>query len=174
MTIPSSVTSIGNGAFYGCTALEEINFNAKAMDDLMESNCVFFNAGQNGAGINVTIGKNVTKIPAYLFWAEWRSSSHIKAVVFEEGSVCESIGSYAFAYCKDLTSITIPYNVTNIGYGAFSSCSNLTNVIFENTNEWYVTKTQGETNGTDVDLTDTTTNATYLKSEYYDYYWYKK
>lgn len=38
------------------------------------------------------------------------------------------IGNYAFAECKNLTSVTIPETVTSIGEGAFSECSGLTSV----------------------------------------------
>ena len=33
-----------------------------------------------------------------------------------------SIGDYAFWYCEDLTSVTIPNSVTNIGMEAFRNC----------------------------------------------------
>ena len=39
-----------------------------------------------------------------------------------------SIGSYAFADCDSLTSVTIPNSVKSIGYLAFSNCSSLTSV----------------------------------------------
>ena len=33
-----------------------------------------------------------------------------------------SIGEYAFNFCKDMTSVTIPNSLTNIGKYAFESC----------------------------------------------------
>ncbi len=39
-----------------------------------------------------------------------------------------SIGDFAFDYCTDLTSITIPDSVTSIGSLAFSSCTGLTSI----------------------------------------------
>ena len=130
VTIPDSVTSIGGSAFRGCTKLTEINFNATVMNDLSYNNYVFFNAGQNGDGIKVTIGKNVTKIPAYLFSPcyDYSYSPKIRSVVFEEGSVCESIGRSAFNRCTSLTSVTIPDSVTEIGEYAFSDCKLLVEV----------------------------------------------
>ena len=100
ITIPFTITTMQDYAFYNCTALTEINFNATDMDNLPSSNSVFYNAGQNGLGITVNIGANVTGIPSYLF--RQSSSSYapkITAVKFAENSQCESIGSYAFYYC---------------------------------------------------------------------------
>ena len=132
VTIGNGVTSIGSNAFSGCFGLTEINFNATAMDDLGDYS-VFSNAGEDGDGIKVTVGKEVTKIPACLFKSDYfEYSSKIISVEFEEGSVCESIGSSAFWYCTSLTSVTIPDNVTSIGYGAFCFCTSLTSVTIPN------------------------------------------
>ena len=43
-----------------------------------------------------------------------------------------SIGNYAFAGCKGLTSVTIRYSVTSIGNQAFEGCSGLTSVTIPN------------------------------------------
>ena len=39
-----------------------------------------------------------------------------------------AIGSNAFFFCQDLTSITIPASVTSIVYGAFKNCTGLTSI----------------------------------------------
>ncbi|MCD7729186.1 MAG: leucine-rich repeat protein, partial [Clostridia bacterium] len=139
IAIPDSVTSIGNYVFCYCWALTEINFNATAMDDLSSNNYVFGYAGQNGDGITVTIGAKVTKIPAYLFYP-YSSGSYapnITSVVFEDGSVCTSIGNYAFWYCTSLTSITIPDSITSIRSDAFYYCKSLENVYYSGiTPQW--------------------------------------
>ncbi|MBQ2738274.1 MAG: leucine-rich repeat protein [Clostridia bacterium] len=131
ITIGSGVTSIGYSAFSGCTSLTEIKFNATSMNDLSKDNQVFYNAGQSGSGIKVTIGKNVTKIPAYLFYPDTDNNSStpkITRLEFEEGSACKSIRNYAFYYCSSLTSITIPSSVTSIGSYAFYNCTSLTSI----------------------------------------------
>lgn len=129
VTIPYSVTSIENNAFSGCTGITEINYNATNCENLSLSNYVFAYSGQADAGIKVTIGANVKRIPAYLFYPDSSNAPKITEVVFEEGSVCESIGDNAFENCDDLTSITIPDSVTSIGSAAFYYCTGLTNVI---------------------------------------------
>ena len=43
-----------------------------------------------------------------------------------------SIGYYAFSDCSGLTSVTIPNSVTSIGYYAFYYCSGLTSVTIPN------------------------------------------
>ncbi|MBR3945615.1 MAG: leucine-rich repeat protein [Bacteroidales bacterium] len=60
LTIPNSVTSIGNYAFGGCSGLTTLNFNAE--------NC---SNGSNSIGFTtltkITIGENVATIPNYAF-----------------------------------------------------------------------------------------------------------
>ena len=129
VTISDNIKSIGSSAFLDCTALTEIKFNATAMNDLEANNRVFYNAGHSAEGITVIIGKNVRKIPAFLFCPSYSSSPitslnapKITKVVFEEGSSCRSIGASAFEYCVNLTSISIPDSVTSIGYESFYGC----------------------------------------------------
>lgn len=79
-------------------------------------------------GFTLIIGANVKKIPDYLF-----SGAKIVSIEFEEGSVCESIGDYAFEDCFCITSVEIPESVTSIGDYVFSDCTSLTNITFNGT-----------------------------------------
>ena len=85
-----------------------------------------------------------------------------------------TIDDYAFYSCRSLTSITIPEDVTKIGKYAFSSCTALTSATFGDTSTWYYTSDSSYTGGTRITLSKVATNATYLKSTYTSYYWYRK
>ena len=123
-----SVTSIGDSAFYDCTRLTEINYNAKAVTDLTSSSDVFENAGTAGSGIKVTFGDGVEKIPAYLFYTSNGVCPNISNVSI--GSSVTSIGKGAFEYCSSLTSVTIGNSVTSIGDRAFYNCTGLTEINY--------------------------------------------
>ena len=66
---------------------------------------------------------NVESIGAYAFYF-CRSLTGITIP-----SSVTSIGTYAFQYCFSLTSITIPNSVTSIGISAFRDCYSLTNIV---------------------------------------------
>ena len=55
----------------------------------------------------------------------------INSVEFESGSKLETINKSAFKGCNNLKSIVIPASVTTVGAYAFSGCTNLTSVTFE-------------------------------------------
>ena len=97
----------------------------------------------------------------------------------------------AFAYCKQLTSVTLPDSITSIGGGAFLACSQLTSVklpesvvsiedgafdggteltsvTFENPEGWYVSEdAEAGTRIASSDLSDPATAARYLTDMYY-------
>ena len=50
----------------------------------------------------------------------------VTSITFTEGSRLTEISNYAFYYCRNLASITIPETVTSIGTYAFESCISLT------------------------------------------------
>ena len=122
VTIGDSVTSIGDYAFYNCTGLTQINWNAKNVADFESSNYVFAYAGQNGDGINVVFGDSVEIIPAYAFCPKY-SSDVPKIISVTIGNSVTIIRSYAFSRCTGLTTVTIPDSVTLIDSGAFYNCS---------------------------------------------------
>ena len=106
----------------------------------------------------------VTAIRAYGF-----SVSSFESVIIPD--TVKTIGDYAFGECSSLTSITIPNSVTAIGNRAFYWCKSLTSVIFESPNGWAVKEYETEISATD--LADPTISATYLKSWYCEYYWFR-
>lgn len=138
LTIGSGVTSIGKRAFYNCTALTELNFNATNCADFTSDTIAFETAGANGTGLKVTFGANVQKIPAYLFYVYYTDYANlITGIAFEEGSVCESIGNWAFYKCAALKNVTIPSNITSVGTEAFYNCKALENVYYTGTiDQW--------------------------------------
>ena len=88
----------------------------------------------------------------------------LNLTTFEIPSSVTNIGRYAFASCKNLVTIKISNNVKKIGDYCFNWCSNLTDIIFENTTGWNMTSSSSYANGTVIDVTNSVTNATNLKS----------
>lgn len=117
--IPDSVTSIGCGAFCDCTSLTTI-----AIPDSVTNigEYAFENTGYYNDESNLENG--VLYIGNHLIGAHQALSG---AYEIKEGT--KTIADYAFWYCEDLTSITIPDSVTSIGSGAFSDCTSLTSII---------------------------------------------
>ncbi|MBR1925776.1 MAG: leucine-rich repeat protein [Clostridia bacterium] len=125
ITIPNSVTNIKYYAFQSCSNLTNITIP----DSVITIGEGAFNYCSGLTSI--TIPASVTSIGEYAF----SGCSGLQSVSFENGSNCQSIGDNAFVNCGGFTSITIPASVTSIGDYAFGlnthMASNLQTVTFE-------------------------------------------
>ena len=124
ITIPNSVTSIGEYAFYKCSSLKAVNI-PKSVTSIGIS--AFY--GCNGL-TSITIPSSVTSIADYTF----RSCSSLTSVIIPEGVI--DIGKSAFSFCFGLSSVTIPSSVKSIGAAAFEYCSDLTSVHITDLAAW--------------------------------------
>jgi hypothetical protein len=115
ITIPGSVTNIGNGAFYH-TGLRSATIPASVTDigSGAFSECYYLTS--------IAMGNRVTSIGEYAF----RNCYNLTGIAIP--SSVTNIGNGAFYGCSGLTSVTIPSGVTNIGSHAFYACGNLTGI----------------------------------------------
>ncbi len=115
-SIPDSVTSIGNGAFRGCSSLHSVTIpdSVTSIGRGAFSGCYSL--------YSVTIPDSVTSIGDSAF-----SGCYSLQSVTIPGSVT-SIGDSAFSGCYSLQSVTIPDSVTSIGDRAFQGCESLESV----------------------------------------------
>ncbi len=114
ITIPSSVVSIGDNAFHGCSQLKTagpIGGNYNYRFGWTES--IPNNAFSNSCLTSVTIPTSVMSIGNSAF----HSCANLKSITIPNSVT--SIGAGAFAY-SGITSITIPDSVTTIGDVAFA------------------------------------------------------
>ena len=116
VTIPSSVTSIGDCAFEDCNSLASVTIPNSVTSI---GNDAF--GGCNSLA-SVTIPSSVTSIGDGAF-----SYCNSLASVTIPNSVT-SIGDSAFYDCDSLASVTIPNSVTSIGDSAFYDCDSLASV----------------------------------------------
>jgi hypothetical protein len=118
--IPNSVTSIGNGAFFGCSGLTLIDIPGSVTS--IGENAFAYCSGLT----SIDIPGSVTSIGENAFaYCTGLTSIDIP------GSVT-SIGNGAFDGCSGLTSIDIPSSVTSIDNDAFHGCRGLTSVNIPN------------------------------------------
>ena len=121
ITIPKSITSIGNRTFDGCIGLDSIVWNAVKCSGWSNYNASPFYSMKDSI-TSFTFGDSVESIPNYLCYG----MSKLTSMTIPESIT--SIGSSAFGGCTGLTSITIPHMVTSIGSSAFSGCEYLEEV----------------------------------------------
>ncbi len=137
VTIGENVTSIGSGAFIYCDKINEINYNAINCNDFTGKG-PFSDSGSYDPGIVVKIGNMVETIPARLFnYSNGSGYPKVKRVIFEENSICASIGDYAFGYCDTLESFYVPASVTSLSYNIFWDCDNIESLVVDENNPVY-------------------------------------
>jgi hypothetical protein len=158
--IPNGVPSIGANTFYGCTALTSI--------DIPNSVTSIGNSAFNSCSglTSVNLSSNLISIGNTAF----SLCTALTSITIPDSVT--SIGDNAFLYCTNMTSVTIGSGVTKIGKNAFSN-SGLTSATFKDTTTWYRTTSSSYNNGTSTSVSNASTAATYLKTTYVSYYWYK-
>ena len=141
VTIPNSVTSIGYGAFGGCSGINSITIpnSVTSIGDYAFVGCSNLTS--------LTIPNSVTSIGSSAFEdcnslasatlgianitsGIFRNLSSLTSLTILDGA--KSIGESAFSGCSGLTSINIPNSVTSIGSSAFSGCSGITSITIPN------------------------------------------
>ena len=123
VTIPMSISYIGDNAFQGCDNLNSL-YVEESMFDLSCGNNVF-----DGAKIErLQLDRSMTNTP-------FRNMTSLKEVTI--GRNVLYIGDYDF-FNTGITSITIPGRIGTIGYSAFGSCHDLKNIEVEDSNPYFV------------------------------------
>lgn len=116
MSIPSSVTKIGDYAFCNCTNLTSIELSSGVTS-------LGYGAFAGCTNLSsITLPSNVKEIKFNAFG----QCKSLTSVTLPSG--VEKIGEYAFLYCESLRSITLPSNLKQIEPKAFKGCKGLTSI----------------------------------------------
>ena len=148
VTLPSTLESIGESAFEGCTSLSDVVYNGTeeqaALIEIGDNNDSLLNAtwqyvtGEEEPeepdepegplmtedGFYYEIGEDGVTITRYA-----GEGGNVTIPDEIDGYPVTAIGDRAFINNPDVTSVTIPDNVTIIGDSVFSRCKNLTSVV---------------------------------------------
>lgn len=143
IVIPSGITTIEAGPFYGCTSMVSITIP----DSVTTIGTYAFNDCDNL--ISVTIPGSVANIGNGAFY----KCDNLTDVIIQDG--VSVIDSSAFSACEKLESIVIPRSVTVINKSAFWQSNNLTTVYYAGSQEEWAQITIGASN-------DSLTNATII------------
>lgn len=142
VTIPASVTYIGENAFGGCIKLESVTFSGvttinginsgtfnrcESLTDFTIPASVKTIDTEAFAGCTSLTSIHIPANVKYIGQCAFEGCNQLEDVAFEAGSTIDSIDICAFSYCA-ITSINIPASVTYIGPSAFSGCEALASI----------------------------------------------
>lgn len=117
ITLPSTITSIGDNAFNNCINLESVTFQGTSQLTVIGDNSF-----ESCYGLSeIIIPNSVTSIGIGAF-----AACGFESITFPEGVTV--IGEGTFADCDGLASITIPSAIETIGELAFYDCDGLASI----------------------------------------------
>lgn len=116
VTIPETITSIGESAFSNCTGLQSIRIpnTVTTVGQSAFQNCTSL--------IGVALGEKMTAISNSMF----DGCESLRSISIPDN--VKSIGEESFRSCTNLISIDMGKGVLNIGYRAFFGCTSLKDV----------------------------------------------
>jgi hypothetical protein len=160
ITIPGTLTSMGTSTFYGCTGLETVAF-CEGVESVSQY------AFQNCSKLKNITFPSTMKTLGYMSFKNCDSLEYLR---FNSG--LETIGAYAFESCDILKTVIVPSSVTSMS-SCLNSCSNITDYycFIGTAADTYWTKANtkhyfGDFNtDNDVNLTDYAQIKTYLAGE---------
>ena len=114
ITFEEDVTEIRENAFFGCDTLTSINIpdSVTYIGDYAFQSCEGLTS--------FIIGSRVTDIG----YSAFKGCSSLTSITIPDSVTY--IGDYAFSSCTGLTSMVIPFSITEIGKNVFYNCSSLT------------------------------------------------
>jgi len=117
VTVPETVTHLGEGAFGRCGDLEAVQLpgSIKTIGPSAFMGC--------GELREVCIPEGITRLESETF----ASCTKLERVQLPES--LQTIGDYAFSGCSGLTAVTVPNSVRELGRGVFRSCDQLQTLI---------------------------------------------
>ena len=120
ITIPNSITSIGKYAFSGCADLGSIIIpdSVTKIGDHAFSDCFSLTS--------VTISNHLNYLTNRMF----AGCESLTSITIPDSVI--SLEEGAFSGCISLTNITIPNSVTSLGEGVFCNCTSLIDVTIPN------------------------------------------
>ncbi len=187
ISIPASVTSIGEKAFYKSGYYnDESNWDGDelyldgwliAVKESETPRDIQVNEGTKGIADRLFAERKDIKsvsLPdslVYLGRETFRDNNFIENVTTGDGLT--TIGPYSFWGCDNLKTVDIGLNVSKIGWYAFTDCINLLEINFANPYGWHCTSETNYTNGWSIDVEDAEENAESLTDSLSWYFLYR-
>lgn len=119
VTIPNTVTEIGNNTFNGCTSLAEV----KLPSTLTSIGSSAFYKCTSLVGIDIPAG--VKSVGTYAF----QTCTSLEYITLPEG--VEKVQSTTFQGCTALKGVVLPSTVTQLDSAAFENCTSLEYIYFK-------------------------------------------
>ena len=126
IVIPFSVTSIGNGAFKGCYLLRElvVPSSVVSIGNGAFNGCTSLKLELKSSRFELLNNSMIIDVEKKEILSCLNNSSNIVIPPY-----VKSIGSGAFSYCSFLRELVIPASVVGIGYNVLVCCDSLKSII---------------------------------------------
>lgn len=128
LTIPSGVTSIGDGAFDGCVNLENIFVDEYNTQFISDSGNLYSKGKTELLRYAPAKTLDTFQMPASvtaIHDGAFHNAGNLENLQMPVDSKCLEIKSNAFEGCSNLKTATVAPSVTQIGQGAFYGCGKL-------------------------------------------------